>query len=127
MSAAIIRWSKHYHEDLGSQDESGYYDYVYRYFMYSFYSPSGSKIIIRQYQEEPKKGSIFVYSQGYEVGAVEAVAKEVRVISAVVAFVQASEKITQFDYFNSGYKPLDLTKLSNKRGKFSFIRVSDEE
>jgi|GEM_PF-5834414 len=105
----IINWSKEYHEDIGEENENGFLDYVYRYFIYHFYLPDKTLITVRRYTDTIDEGAF------YFLGADEQLLKQLneellRYLPCVVDFMTRSQGVTKLLYFNGSYLPLVIER-----------------
>ncbi|MGI4870607.1 MAG: hypothetical protein ACRYFX_05445 [Janthinobacterium lividum] len=121
-----IQWSKKYHEDLGEEDENGFFDYVYRYFVYIFYLPAGYKIKVRRYTDTIDECHLFMYKGYSEEQFDKNLLQKWEYISAVVNFMLATQEVKKADYFDGSYKAIDLGKLANNSNSFCFLEIHDE-
>ena len=124
MSSPTIKWNKTYHEDLGTIDQDGFYDYAYQYFLYSFYLPEKFKIVLRNYTYTNLEGSLFLYKDNKPVKESEV---DIAFISAILAFMYTKQGIIHFSLFDGAYKPIDLAGLKDNSADFSFVRIEDKE
>ena len=123
MNIHLVTWKKKYYEDLGEQDENGFFDYAYRYFIYSFYFHNRQEVHVRRYTDTMDECSIFFNSENQKDG--ESLDK-VTIISAVIHFVRTTQVIKKCRYFNSKneYILMPLTETENALSNFSFIELT---
>ncbi len=115
-----IVWTKEYQEDLGTKDERGWYDYAYRYYIYWFYLPNNSKIKVRRYKDSPDHGSLFLPDE--DLAAKKALEKSLsrQYIFGIINFLLKNEGLKTIDYYNMGYKSIDLSNVENNLKNFTF-------
>ena len=126
MSATAIRWGKKYYEELGEKDQEGFYEYAYRYYVYLFYLPGGNRVRIKRYMDEPNECSLFFMNYFHRLVNDEFIESQDG-ISAVIAFMRATQAVNQLYYFNGSYKPINLEKLKDNSKGFSFTEMTAEE
>lgn len=120
MPTKKIKWTKKYHEDLGTKDKDGFYSYAYCYYIYEFFLPDNDIIKFRQYTDTADKCSMF-FPLDELIQKTDSVSKEkVNSISAIINFMRTDSGIEKFEFFNGGYKPVDLDRLVNRFTEFSF-------
>jgi hypothetical protein len=121
----LISWRKEYCEDLGEKDKNGYFDYAYRYFVYTFYLPNNGLIKIRQYTDSITECALFIcYDyQGNYLNREPLAA--VAYVSDVISFMRAKcHDITSFSRFNGKYVPINLNELGAKKEGIIFMEKS---
>jgi hypothetical protein len=105
----IVKWSKEYHEDIGEEDENGFFDYVYRYFTYRFYLPDKTIITVRRYTDTIDECAF--YFSGADEQSMKQIDEELlEYLPCVVDFIIRSQGVTKLLYFNGSYLPLVLTE-----------------
>lgn len=118
----VITWTKQYAEDLGEQDEAGFFDYAYCYFSYSFCLPDGARLQARQYTHTRDECALYT---GAYYSPQEASAKAPRratYLAAILGFLRATQGITKFSYLSSeGYKELILNEPVESTAGISFL------
>ena len=123
METYPIIWQKEYYEDLGEQDEDGFFDYAYYYFIYVFQLPDKSEIKIRQYTDTTDECSLFLPGRYFKkMSGPESL--EVDCIGAIVNFMCETQGIKHCFYFNGGYKLFDLYKSKNDFAEYIFMEIS---
>ena len=124
MDTYPIIWQKEYHEDLGAQDENGFFDYAYYYFIYVFQLPDKSEIKIRQYTDTIDECSLFLPSNYFEKMSIRELL-EVDCVAALVNFMRETQGIKQCFCFDGEYKLFDLYKVKNDFAEYFFVEISD--
>jgi hypothetical protein len=121
----LIKWSKAYHEDIGEEDENGFFDYAYRYYVYCFYFPDKTMLKARRYTDTSDECALYFFeADGQWEGQLSE--KLLQYLPLVVDFLSVNEGVKQFSYFNGNYVPLVL-KASNERvAEFSFLEIDAE-
>ena len=120
MSMEKIGWTKEYHEDLGSKDEKGWYDYAYRYYIYMFFLPNNSKIRVRRYTDTPDHCSLFLPDEDLAEKKALDKSPSKNYIYGIINFLLKKENLKTIDYYNLGYKSIDLNKVNNNLKDFTF-------
>jgi hypothetical protein len=116
-----IKWSKEYHEDIGEEDENGFFDYVYRYFIYRFYLPNKMLIGARRYTDEIDECAFYFYEADEQL--IKQVSEELRkYLPCVIKFMTVNQEVKQFIYFNGEYLPLLLEEGCST--EFSFVEIA---
>ncbi|ABG58425.1 hypothetical protein [Cytophaga hutchinsonii] len=115
-----IFWTKEYQEDVGTKDEQGWYDYAYRYYIYWFTFPNRQKIKVRRYTDTPDHCSIFLPEEDLAIKKALDKSPSKNYIFGVVNFLLKKEGAKTIDYYNMGYKSIDLSKVRNNRNEFVF-------
>lgn len=120
-----IIWTKEYQEDLGTEDEKGWYDYAYRYYIYWFTLPNKQKIEVRRYTDTPDECSIFLPSED-SVGkkSIEKSPSK-NYIFGIIHFLLKKEGLKTIDYFSEGYRSVDLTKVQNNFNQLNFVELKN--
>ena len=117
-----INWSKEYHEDIGGQDENGFFDYAYRYFIYHFYLPNKTRIVARRYTDAIEECA-FYFCETNEQLMTQISEELLRYLPCVVDFMTVNQGVKQFIYFNGTYLPLVL-KEDKRLIEFSFVEIA---
>lgn len=115
-----IVWTKEYQEDLGTKDKSGGYDYAYRYYIYYFYLPNKTKIKVRQYTDSLDQCSIFFQDEDLAEKKALEKSPSKNYIFAIIHFLLKKEGVKTIDYYNMGYKSIDLKTVPNNLKDFTF-------
>lgn len=115
-----ITWSKEYQEDLGTKDKHGGYDYAYRYYIYWFYLPNKTKVKVRRYTDTPDECSLFLPDEDLAIKKALDKSPSKKYIFAVINFLLKIEGAKTIDYYNMGYKSIDLSKVNNNLKEFVF-------
>jgi hypothetical protein len=122
--AAIIQWSKRYFEELGELDQDGFYEFAYRYFIYTFYLPDKHSLVIRNYTDTALEGDLFIYRD-------KKFDKEYKIdnepLIAVLRFLYTKHGVSRFTRFDGEYRPIDLNELKSKVIDFSFVEIAATE
>jgi hypothetical protein len=122
MSAHLIKWRKEYHEDIGEEDENGFFDYVYRYFIYHFYLPDKTLITVRQYTDTIDECAF--YFTGADEQLIKQIKEELlRYLPCVVDFMISSQGVKKLLYFDGRYLPLVL-KEEKCSGEVSLVEIA---
>lgn len=128
MTSKTIIWNKKYHEDVGTKDSEGFYDYAYQYYIYWFSLPEGGKLKIRSYTDNPTKFDLFgIYDN---LGAIsnqidDRFVYSEKCIAAIIQFIKEKEDVKTFTYFNEEYLPLDLNKISTPLNYYQFNETKE--
>jgi hypothetical protein len=116
-----IEWSKEYHEDIGEEDENGFFDYVYRYFIYQFYLPDKTLIEARRYTDTIDECAF--YFCGADKQLIKQISEELmRYLPCVINFMTVNQGVKQFICFNGKYLPLALNEEC--LAEFSFVEIA---
>jgi hypothetical protein len=120
--ANLISWRKEYYEDLGEKDENGYFDYAYRYFIYTFYLPNNGLIIIRQYTDSLTECALYI-CYDYQGGHFNREPlSEIDYVSDIISFMRKKDQgITNFSRFNGKYVPINMSELRVKKEGTIFV------
>ena len=119
-----IKWTKAYHENLGTQDKDGLYDYAYCYFIYEFVLPNNDKIKFRRYADTADKCSMFAPLDALMQRSDNESKDNVNSIAAILHFMRTNFGIHRFDFFDKTYKSIDLDNFPNAHESFSFEEES---
>ena len=122
-----ISWTKEYQEDLSERGEDGSYDYAYRYYIYWFSLPDKQKIKARRYTDTPDHCSLFIELD--DISGKTALEKSAskRYIFAIVNFLLTKEGVKTVDYYNMGYKAIDLKKVKSNMKDVTFEEVKSDK
>jgi hypothetical protein len=122
MNHHIITWKKEYYEDLGEEDENGFLEYAYRYFIYSFYFHDKQEVSVRRYTDTMDECSIFLDSENQKDGKL---IDKTTIISVVYHFMKMVQEVKCFNYFDSknGYTLVAPIATENVLNNFSFIEI----
>jgi hypothetical protein len=115
-----ISWIKEYHEDLGTKDKQGVYDYAYRYYIYWFTLPNKQKIKVRRYTDTPDHSSIFLPDEDLAIKKALDKLPSKNYIFGIIHFLLKKEGVKTIDYYNMGYKSIDLKNVKNNFNEFNF-------
>jgi hypothetical protein len=119
-----IPWSRTYHEDVGAKDADGYYSYAYNYHIYLFSLPERRTLRVRRYTDAPDQCSLFMDLK--ELTRMQDT-ETLDHVHAIINFLIAKEGVKKVDYFSSGYKSIDLTKVKQNLKAFTFEERRSEK
>ncbi len=118
----IIKWSKEYHEDIGEEDENGYFMYEYRYFIYHFYLPDKRLVRARQYTDTITECSFYFYSADNQ-WIKKPDDKLLKYLPCIVGFMTRKQGVKKLLYFNGSYAPL-IVKEKGCSATISLVEIA---
>jgi hypothetical protein len=112
-----ILWFRTHHEDVGAEDADGSYGYAYYYHIYLFSLPDRRTLRVRRYTDTPNQCSLFIDLK--ELTRMQDT-ETLDHVHAIINFLITKEGVKKFDYFSTGYKSIDLTKVKQNLEAFTF-------